>query len=369
MSFHPMNKHSNLVTAANSILKRYKIEQFHPSLPGLDDALKMHTRIVFILFDGLSSEIIKRHAPRRSKLKTSPIIKLTSVIPATTVAATNAFLRGQYPAETGYLGWTQYFSDLDRRIEVFPNKDADTNERIKGPNIMEKRYGGKSVFDLVAAKYPTVRVKEVWPGFRPGGAKTEKAFFNQIDEELNIPGPKLMYCYWVEPDSMMHVRGTKSLRVKWQIRKMSKRLDDLTNKHEDTLFVILADHGMKNVKYYDISDNQPFFETLKFPFTLEGRCAMFHVKDGQHKKFEQLFAKHYGEHFRLFKTEELEDAQVFGYCPISENASVFFGDYLAIAKDDYSFYYSSDPKKKPLVGHHAGITPDEMNLQLTLINN
>lgn len=371
MNTHPMDKTNNLVTASNSILKRFNVPTFHPSLPALDDALKQHVRIVFLLFDALGSAIIARHAPKKSKLKTSPIIKMTSVVPATTVAATTAFLRGKYPAETGWLGWTQYFADLDKRINVFINVDADLDEAIPGPNIMSTRYPDSTVFDLVAATNPNVRVSQVWPGFVKGGAKTEKEFFEQVHEHLEVPGPCLMYGYWGEPDSTMHEKGVKAYKTRWVVRSISKQLDKLTAKHKDTLFVILADHGMMNVDYFDIKEHADFYETLKRPFTLEGRNAMFYVKDGQHKEFEELFAKYYGKHFRLIKRNEFASAEVFGFCPVSENASVFFGDYLAQATGIYGFYYEPSPALPgvKLKGHHAGITPNEMSLQLTLINN
>ena len=41
-----------------------------------------------------------------------------AIIPATTVAATTAYRTGKMPCETGFIGWCQYFSEVDEVIEI-----------------------------------------------------------------------------------------------------------------------------------------------------------------------------------------------------------------------------------------------------------
>lgn len=170
---------ANLVTAANSILKKYGLPTYHHSLKELDEVLKVHDRIVFILLDGAGAKTIENLASNDSVLKNRPKIKITSIFPPTTVAATNAFLSGRYPCENGWLGWSQYFSDLNRAVDVFANVDSWTKEKLPG-HIMKERYPIQNVFESVAMKHQDVHVDIIMPSFVENGAKNLRHFVRKI---------------------------------------------------------------------------------------------------------------------------------------------------------------------------------------------
>ena len=48
---------------------------------------------------------------------------ITTVFPATTVAATTSMMTGLNPVETGMLGWDMYYKDIDKTITVFMNSE------------------------------------------------------------------------------------------------------------------------------------------------------------------------------------------------------------------------------------------------------
>ena len=359
---------ANLVTAANSILKKYGIAPFHDTLAELDEVLELHNRIVFILFDGAGTKIIEKACKTNSILRTRPHIKITSIFPPTTVAATNAFLSGLYPSENGWLGWTQYFSDLGRAFNVFQNVDSWTKEHVPG-NVMRDRYPINNIFQIIAEKRMDINVQQVMPYFVPGGAKNLGQFYRHIRRSLKTPGANLVYAYWIEPDSTLHKEGTDSWKIRRIMRQINRKLKNLEKKEPDTLFVVLADHGLTNVNFLNIIEHPDFFDTLIRPFTLEGRAANFYVKPEQKNKFEQLFHKYYGKYFRLFNKSEVIHEQLFGPTPMSDKARVFLGDYVAVAIDDYAFYYSLNNEPKKMKAHHAGMLEAEMSINLTLIND
>jgi hypothetical protein len=77
--------------------------------------------------------VLADHPKRYPYLISHKIATIYSMNPATTVAATNAFLSGRYPIETGWIGWSEYFSDLGKAVDVFPNRDRVRARRSPAP--------------------------------------------------------------------------------------------------------------------------------------------------------------------------------------------------------------------------------------------
>ena len=128
------DKKYNLVTLSNSFLKYYGVPTFHDSIKELDELLEKnkYKKITVILFDGLGSYIQENHLKDTDIIRKKKFLEITSVFPPTTVAATTAFLSGKYPIETGWLGWSQYFKQIDRTIDMFIGRDSFTGEILKG---------------------------------------------------------------------------------------------------------------------------------------------------------------------------------------------------------------------------------------------
>ncbi|MGI5881329.1 MAG: alkaline phosphatase family protein [Syntrophomonadaceae bacterium] len=358
---------ANLVNVANSILKKYGIATYHNSLPELDEILKKHDRIVFILLDGAGEKVIEKTCKTDSILRNRPKIKITSIFPPTTVAATNAFLSGRYPSENGWLGWSQYFIDLNRALDVFANIDSWTREKLPG-HVMNERCPIQNIFNLIREKCQDVHVDIIMPSFVENGAKNLGQFYRKIRRTLKNKKSTLIYAYWIEPDATMHARGTKARKVRRVMNQIDRRLKKLELKEPDTLFVILADHGMTDVEFLNICEHNDFFETLIRPHTLEGRAANFYVKNEFKHQFEQTFYQYYGKYFRLYTRSEVIKEKLFGPAPMSDKARVFLGDYLAVAIDKYAFHYSPTNAPKKMKGHHAGLLEEEMSVQITLLN-
>jgi hypothetical protein len=369
MSIQWLDPKRSLVAVSNSILKRFNQPQFNDSLIDLDTILAQHKKVVFILLDGLGKSIIDLNVNKRKSIFThNDIIGITSVYPPTTVAATNAFLSGRFPSETGWLGWTQYFAEDNRALNVFQNYDPWDNRQILGENIMSKRYGYQNVFSIVKANCPEVDVEEIWPSFRPNGAKNIFSFTRKISRAIKNKEQSLVYAYWIEPDHTIHMDGVSGKKTKRVIRRIDFFLRNLTRHNKDTLFVLMADHGLTDVHFFDIQEHEDFFSTLKRPFALEPRTATFFVKDHHEEEFVRLFKKYYGQYFLLKSKSEVLQENIFGPKPMKKDIQDFLGEYVALATDKYGFYYSSLKEKPFMKAHHAGLLSEEMDINLTLVN-
>lgn len=120
------NNYNECITnLACSIRKYFGLEYTHNTLKNIDEILeKSNTQnVVMILCDGMGSNILDKALDSDSFLIKHRIKPITTVFPATTVAATTSILTGLNPVETGMLGWTMYYKDIDKTIVTFRNSE------------------------------------------------------------------------------------------------------------------------------------------------------------------------------------------------------------------------------------------------------
>ncbi len=113
------NYKNSIVNFSNSIIKHFGATPFHSSIPEVDKFLEGKKKVVLFLFDGMGKYVIEKHLPEDSFLRKHTFHYMTSTFPPTTVAATDALLSAKFPSETGWLGWTQYFSEVDKNVNMF----------------------------------------------------------------------------------------------------------------------------------------------------------------------------------------------------------------------------------------------------------
>ncbi len=360
---------NSIVNLSNSILKRFNVEPFHNSLDKIDELIKDKKKIIVFLFDGLGKCIIEKHLKEDSFLRKHKIMDITSTMPPTTVASTNAFLSAKYPSETGWLGWTQYFSELDKSINVFTNYIDNEHKQLEGDNYMKKVASYPTIADLINQKHGNNPANLIfgYPVDKENKkVKKLKSFIKYAYEVASSKDESFTYAYWCSPDCLMHKFGTTSFIVHQNIKRIEKLIKHYSKKHKDVTTILISDHGMKDVKFIDMNQYPDLIDTLVRPSTFEKRCANFYVKKGRNEDFEKLFKKYYGKHYELFTIEDAIKENLFGIGKPSNIAKRFFGDYIAISKDEYSLDYinKKDKKRVKFKGHHAGGTLEEMMISI-----
>lgn len=95
----------NLINVSNSILKSMDVKPLNNSLKELDKLFlqKRYKNIVLLLYDGLGSIVLDKYLSEGDFLLKNKICNISSVFPATTVAATTSVLTGLEPSEHGWL--------------------------------------------------------------------------------------------------------------------------------------------------------------------------------------------------------------------------------------------------------------------------
>ncbi len=361
--YYPDYKNS-ILNVSNSILKHYGVMTNYNTIPILDKELsKNYNHIIYVLLDGLGVNIIKEHLNETQALRKYLKQEITSVFPPTTVAATNTVLSGLPPISTGYIGWTQYFKNEDTDLVVFLNEDYYTHKK---PNEMlrDKYLSFKTIYEQINEVAPEVSTNEFFPAFRPNGSKSFKEEIEKVLLLTHNQDKSFSYVYWTEPDLSQHLYGTNSPQVKEVLQHLSNDFESLLeNITDDTLVITIADHGLTNIKEIKLYDYKEVTDLLERKPSIEPRATAFFVKEGKHDDFKKAFTKHFGEHFTLYTKQEIIHSKLFGEGTPHPMINDFIGDFFSISKDNHMFIFD---KSKDYIGHHAGLTEDEMIVPLII---
>ena len=119
------NYNECLTNLACSFRKYFNLEYRHNTLSYIDKYLEENKpdNVVLILCDGMGSNILDRTLNKEDFLIKHRYKKITTVFPATTVAATTSMMTGLNPVETAMLGWDMYYKGIDKTITTFLNSE------------------------------------------------------------------------------------------------------------------------------------------------------------------------------------------------------------------------------------------------------
>jgi len=356
-----------LVNVSNSFLKRYGVKPFHKTNEVIDKKLKDCKKTVLFLFDGFGSDIIKRHLPENSFLRTHFLTKVSSTFPPTTVAATTAVCSGKYPCETGWLAWCQYIKEIDKNIDVFLSVDSDTKKKIDDIGIHFKRAPYDAIWDLINKennKVIATKVRE-YP-IDKGSPKYLFTFFKRVRRHFKNLDEGFLYAYWTNPDGLMHRYGIDDKRVHKYIVRLDKRLERFSKRNPSLSLFIIADHGHINTKYLKMKEHPDLLELTKGHLYFEKRSCAFRVKDNKHEEFVSLFNKYYGDHFDLVNKETIINENYFGPKELMSKLSYeTLPDFMALSKDEYSL--TDNDLDHLLKGHHGGISKEEFEIDVMYV--
>lgn len=360
----------NLVTLSNSFLKYYGAPTFNESIKEIDELLEngKYKKVVVILFDGLGSAIQEKHLKETDIIRKKKFLEITSVFPPTTVAATTAFLSGKYPKQTSWLGWSQYFKNIDKTIDMFSGRDSFTGEIISpNPSYMYANY--ENIINMIHNHNNNVETKFIYPfGIGEGKAKNLKQFESIIDKEMKVNRKHFIYAYWTDPDSSMHEYGTNHPYVHNIIREINKMVAKLAKNNKDNLIVVIADHGLVDLSPMFLNEHLDLYDLLIGDTSLDHRAGSFRIKEGKKEEFKTLFNKYYSDDFDLYSKEEALDQNLFGLGEKHPLFEDFLGDFIAISKKDKYICCPAKNEDGLLKGGHSGDSLQERRINVSIIN-
>jgi predicted AlkP superfamily pyrophosphatase or phosphodiesterase len=368
MTDFPVPDYSNsILSVSSSILHHYDVKDCsHPGQPLVDAALKRNPRnVVLMLFDGMGLNLLQQHLPEDSFLRSHMQTTVSSVFPPTTVAATTSIQSGLSPAEHGWLGWTLYFKEVQDNVSTFSNKLVSTGKPASKVHLAEQYMPYVNVCDRIMNVHPEVKAENVsWMShyhtFSVGSS------CRRVKKILKQPGQHYIYCYWINPDHLIHTYGVTSQQVHDNILKINRQTEQLCSQLKDTTVIILADHGVIDTKWVYLEDHPELMDLLLREPSMETRAASLFIKAGKQEEFKEKFQSAFGDKFALLTREEVLKRQLFGPGETNARINEFVGDYIAIATGDTSL--NTHHKDYELIGMHAGLTTEELTVPLIIVN-
>lgn len=370
----------NLIT---SILKNYEVETKYNTLEKIDKLLeKQYRNVVLVILDGMGENILKNISPNGIFSK-NKIDEITSVYPSTTTAAMTTYYSGKPPIETGWIAWSQYFKEYGRNIDVLPERDSYTGEKLKVKNQkISDIIGYKTVYEQIKEKNSNIETYEIMPSYCEKKTKltmtanTVEEMCESIVTLCKNTQNKFVIAYNDNPDGIIHKNGCYSEETKKFILQAEQEFEKMLQKLKctNTLIILSADHGHQDInETIDILELKEIQECLIMPPTLESRMIGFFVKYNKRKEFENIFNKLFQDKYILYSKEDLLKSNLLGYGNRHKKIEDFIGDYIAIAVSDVRINigtYLSREMKHPdeKKSTHCGLTKNEMEVPLIVFD-
>ncbi|MDD2534843.1 MAG: alkaline phosphatase family protein [Eubacteriales bacterium] len=366
--FYPDYDHS-ILNLASSILQAYGVACAHPSLPVLDQALaEPQKNRIFLILDGMGAEFIRRQLAPEGFFNRHVVDEISSVYPCTTTAATTTMLTGLSPAEHGWLGWSPWFREYGRIIDVFLDRDSLSGQEIK-PSAGELLPFVDMGSQIYAVTKGAVGLHRIQPNYATDGVSSFDEVIAKIQQYAALPGPQLILAYWNQPDSHMHNEGPYSDLVQHEVKGYEMALEKLMSELTDSLLVLTADHGQVTITHEAYLDDYPdILDCLVVPPSLETRAVSFFVKNHRRAEFVERFQQSFGTSYQLMDRDEVLARKLFGPGVPNPKIDDFLGDFLACAIGDTIIRYHGRFERPHHVfhGHHAGLCAEEMIVPLII---
>jgi predicted AlkP superfamily pyrophosphatase or phosphodiesterase len=360
---YPCNNNS-IVNLACSLLKHYGAENKHETLEIFDNYLKQNYKnVVVMLLDGLGINALENHLDNGRFLRRHLVAEISTVFPPTTTAATTSIESGLTPKEHGWLGWSLYFSEIDKIANAFINKVEDSDEEAADYHVAGKIIPYKNIYSIIN-ETGNATAYSVSP-FGSNKVSSHIEMFEEVERLCNLSGDKYIYAYFPQPDTVMHEYGCYSSEATSWVKELNEGIEKMCQKLKDTIVIVTADHGHIKLNYKFVSDYPQLLKMLVRPISIESRATCFYVKEEYTVQFKEEFYKAFGNDFLLFSKAEVLEGNLFGEGEAHRKFEEFIGDFLAVAIADKVIAYCH--KSKQFLSNHAGMTRQEMMIPFIVI--
>ena len=307
------NYSESIVNLSNSLRRHYGCEAYHETLPVLDEALdgQFCKHVILLVLDGLGQAQLEDFLPEGAFLRRHWTRSISSVFPSTTVAAITAIETGLTPAETGWLGWCQWFEELGAVVDMFSGRDSQRKDEYfhkpnPGPTYMPKRFLWDDITQTGQAQGHCLM------GFGPGRYKSPRDMVRRLLKIGREDGRQFTYCYCGEPDTVLHMQGNgrKSRR---EIKQLNRACARLARKMRNTLLIVTADHGHADItRYMDVNEHPALLDTLRCGVDIESRAMGCRVKPGRALDFIREARAAFGDDTEILSRGDMLRLKLFG---------------------------------------------------------
>ena len=359
---------NSILGIPNSILAHFGAKPHHATLPALDERLRKKDwkNVVLLLFDGMGVDALDKDSPGGFFQRHS-IAGLSSVCPCTTTSALTTYETGLSPIEHGWLGWSCYFREIGKCVDLFSGNQSGTKRPAADHNIVWENLGYQNLLSQVQAASPGIECRGVSP-FSDVTIDSCEKVCAQITELCKKEGRRLICAYHYQPDHDMHEFGCYDGRVQAMIRSYESQVEAMCAELDDTLLIISADHGLIDVKVLLLEDFPEIAECLRAPLSREMRNLSLYIKDEFKDVFPDRWNARFEDSYHLMPADEAINAGYFGPGALHARARDFMGDYVAFATGELGLSYRDEQGEyKNFAATHAGLCREEMMVPFIVV--
>jgi len=364
-------------------------------------ASKQYDAVVMFFVDAFGWRFFEKFQDRpflQRFAKQGKIEKLTSQFPSTTAAHVTTMHTGVPVGQSGVHEWYYYEPLVDRIIAPLlfsyaaGSKDRDTLslKKIKPENIFPhgvlypalNEMGVRS-FNFGSREFtPSTYSKTVMQGSEIIPFKSLSETLVNIGDLLEKQSqPSYFHIYLGNIDGMAHEYGPNAPQTEAEIETfllmMEHYFDKVFGNKKRILFLMTADHGMcevdpKTTVYLntdrDFSGIEKFIRTNKRGRLLvpagSARDMFMYIKPGMEDEAQEFLAKRLEYKADVVKTEMLIQEGYFG-AEVSERFKERAGNVVILPyRYESVWWYEKDRFEMRFLGHHGGLTPQEMETVL-----
>jgi predicted AlkP superfamily pyrophosphatase or phosphodiesterase len=255
--------------------------------------------------------------------------------------------------------------EVDRSVVFFMNKDYYEPTHVMETAIAQNVVPYTNLYQMISTASPDVATHEIFPAFRTPENDTFGKICQAIKTAIQPEGRHFVYAYWDKVDSLMHEFGPYAPEVHEMIETVETGFADLViNSPDDTIYIVIADHGQVDVDPILLYEYPDIMELLVRRPSVESRAAVFYIKKDMDALFVDRFNLHFRKYFNLYKTEDALKMKLFGVGHPHPRTREFLGDFIAIATDHFNLVTQKD--SFIMKGQHAGLLEAEMMVPLII---
>jgi len=183
----------------------------------------------------------------------------------------------------------------------------------------------------------------------------------QRDERMYV------WVYWGEVDHFSHLYGPDDERTVAEFAGFSEAFERNFLRHlspalrEDTLLLLLADHGQINSNpdpHYELVNHPSLLRRLHILPTGENRLAYLYVRPGQTEAVREYIERTWPNQFSVLDPLYAVKAGLFGPGQAHPRLLDRLGEYMLLSRGEAYLWWSN--VRNHLFGRHGGLHPEEM---------
>ena len=362
-------------------------------------------RVVTLFVDAFGWRFFERfqdHPLLRRFANACSATKLTSQFPSTTSAHVTTLYTGLPVGQHGVYEWFYYEPQVDRMIAPLLFSYAGDADReslqqagVEGPAILPSGQVSRALAAQGVRSY-LVQPREFFNSTYSAqmGASARMIPYLTLAEGLatitqtlrNVTDPTWVVGYFGMFDALCHLYGPNAAQSDAELEAILTLIErwlvrDLLGKLDDTLLMIIADHGQIETDPTRILylDQTPAFARLH-PLLRTNQRGEFLAPAGSCRDFfVHAQAEHLDEAQAVLTGIVRERAEVrrvdamieqgyFGPDGVSAQFQSRVGNLVVLPFAGESVYWLGDGRfKQKYYGHHGGLTPQEMEIPLLLL--